>query len=442
MTLAEILIVLAVMSALSILVYDLNISILTSNLFIEVKNDLSLQGQQAVNQIKNRLISSRLLLADRYNKSTGTWTGVGSYYIDPNILEASSQYPPLPTITPNNTNPGGSEFYNVLARIESRMVNNQTQLVMALVPSSSAQADSGLSAASIGNSILFIETLSSRRVCHQWAYPNAPATTNYLVDTYRLNYYYLHQKEGNPIAGKNYYIDLIQWESVEVADYAQILQIATHIKQTPPATYQNAESPADILNQLKNPATVNVHSSCSAFFAGERKKAPLSYAWNVDKAATNITDPASIRANFYTLNYNNGFNPNNSQTNDDVPLDPVASNFRIPLGKVTNLLPGLDTGAIQARTPYSIAFNNDSSLSAGLYQPIPKNIPHLVPIRFNPYDTSSFASDRFMGGFEIGIVPNATIGYQVNLRLVLMADSSVLHRMIAHETVVLAATRN
>ncbi len=425
-TLVEILVVVAILGILSLILYDLNISILTSNLFIEIKNDLSSQGQQALNRIKNRLISSRLLLADKYNKSTNTWTGIGSYYIS--LLEPSTQYPSLPTITPLNLNPTG-DYCNVIPRIDSRIVSNQTRLVTLLIPSDPNQPDTGLSATSIGNSILFAETLSPRRIRHV-AVNNT--VENFLVDTYRLNFYYLYQKNGIEIAGKNYSIGLIQWESEPFADYAQLRQIIAYLIQQGAGT---ANTLTDMLDQLKNPSI--------SPFPEERGNLPLTYAWDVTNATLiDTTNPstiaASIRENFYNLVYNTTFTPTN---NTSKALTSVGSGFIIPQRQVVNLLPGIETGATQGRTPYSIAFNNNSS--GGLSNLIPKNIPHLVPIRFNPYDTtSSFPHPKFMGGFEIGIIPNTTVGYQVNLRLVLMADSTVLRRMSSQETIVLVATRN
>jgi hypothetical protein len=450
-SLVEVLLVLALTGIFGIMIYDLNVSILTSNLFLEIKNDLMLHGQQTLNQIKNRLISSRLLLVDLYNKTTGVWIGVGSYYVNPQIMEIPPQYLPLSTVTPGNTDPGGSEYYNVIAQTESRNVTKGgvvTALpITTLAALSASQVATGLSAHSIGNSILFIETLPARRVCHQWGYPDPPTpTTNYRVDTYRLNYYYLRANPSNQILDKDYYVDLIQWESIEFVDYGQLLQILTAIKQTPiTATAQAAEDPGDVINQLINPETVAVHSSCIDFFARERSKSSLQYAWDISNAATNIVDSASIRVNFYCLTitsycsagYNTSFDPNNNQTTDDVPLNPVSTTFRIPPNKATNLLAGLSTGATQGRTPYSIAFNGapgDPTL----------DIPHVVPLRFNPYDTTDFVGgtngSQFMGGFEIGIITNDNGGHQVNLRLVLMAESGPLRRIITHETVVLATT--
>jgi prepilin-type N-terminal cleavage/methylation domain-containing protein len=425
-TLVEILVVVAIMGILSLILYDLNLSILTSNLLIEVKNDLSSQGQQALNQIKNRLISSRLLLADKYNKSTNTWTGIGSYYIG--LLQLATPYLPLPIITPTNINPSG-DYCNVIARIESRTVGNQTRLVTLLIPSDPNQPDTGLSATSIGNSILFAETLSPRRIQHV-AMNNT--IENFIVDTYRLNFYYLYQKNGNEIAGKNYSIGLIQWESEPFVDYAQLYQIIAYLIQQGMGT---ANTLTNMLDQLRNPST--------SPFPEERGKLPLRYAWDITNAALiDITNPStiasSIRANFYSLIYDTNFTPTN---NTSKALISVGSDFIIPQRQVVNLLPGLETGATQGRTPYSIAFNNNSN--GGLSNPIPQNIPHLVPIRFNPYDTtSSFPHPKFMGGFEIGIIPNTTVGYQVNLRLVLMADSTILRRMSSQETIVLVATRN
>ncbi|HWP49848.1 MAG TPA: prepilin-type N-terminal cleavage/methylation domain-containing protein [Candidatus Limnocylindrales bacterium] len=450
LSLVEMMIVVAIMGILSIILYDLNLSILTSNLFIEVKNDLSLQGQQALNPIKNRLISSRLLLVDSYVKpatpGSGTWTGLGSYYIQ--YLQPSSQYPPLPTIIlPSGTYcppgcPSNSDYQNVIVRSESRMVTGQTlpQAITQLVPLN-GQAAFGLSATSIGNSILFIETMPARQVRHTFG----GVSTDYLIDAYRLNYYYLSQNNSNSVAGKNYYIDLIQWESQEFADYGQFLQIATYIKQQ-----NTSDTPVDIINQLKNPTT--------SPFPAERGRPPLRYAWDVGKAGTiNISNIAgSILGNFYCLDatapsctggYITTFDPTNNNTSDDFPLTLVSSTFRIPSNQVKSLLPGLYAGASQGRSYYTIAFNNDANSnlnSAGL---IPQNIPQLVPLRFNPYDTSGYATEvgastsKFMGGFEIGVV-SQTVGYQVNLRLVLMGDTGgILRRMISNETVVLAAPR-
>ena len=424
MTLIEILLVMFIMGVLSVILYDLSLSILTSNLLIEVRSDLSSQGQQALNQIKNRLISSRLLLADQYNKTSSTWTAIGSHYV--NLLEASSKYPPLPTLTPDNMSPGG-DYCNVIARIESRTVGSETHLVTLLVPPDATQPELGLSARSIGNSMLFIENLPARQVRHTTP---TNATADYLVDTYRLNYYYLYQKAGDPIAGKDYYVSLIQWESQEFADYAQILQIATYLKQEDPL-----DTPTDILDQLKNPAI--------SPFPEEKSKNPLTYAWEVGKAATldagNIA--GSIRGNFYNLIYNSVFDPTDDNLTNDIPLTGVASSFLIPQREAIDLLAGLYTGATQGRVSYTIAFNNDASSNSGLLNPIPQTISYLVPIRFNPYDTNNFAHPKFMGGLEIGIIPNITVGYQVNLRLVLMAASATLRRMISNEEVVLVATR-
>jgi prepilin-type N-terminal cleavage/methylation domain-containing protein len=450
-SLLEMMVVVAILGVLSLILYDLNLSILTSNLFIDAKNELSLQGQHALDQIKGRLTSSYLILADRYNQTTSTWTEIGSYYTDPGIIDTTVNnpgypaYPALPTLRAGNLNPSG-DYVNVIARIPSRTIGSQTQLVTALVPASQAQASTGIAAASVGNSILFIESRPARKVCHQWAYQNPPTpTTNYLIDTYRLNYYYLSRNSNTPpVAGKNYYVDLIQWESIDFADYNQILQVMNHIKLTPPPQNQNAESGADIITQLTNPSTVSVNASCTSYFASERKKDALQYAWNASRAATNITGNASIQANFYNLVYNNSFDPNSNQQSNTVPLTLVTSSFKIPMSKAISLLPSLVTGSTQGRAPYTIAFNNDSNVSAGFASSalISKGIPHLVPIRFNPFDTTGYADDQFMGGFEVAVVSNTTVGYQVNMRLVLMADSQgILRRMISNETVVLATTR-
>lgn len=437
-TLIELLIVMAVIGVLGILIYDLHMSILTSNLFVEVKNDLAQQGQQALNEIKNRMTASRLLLADKYIKGEPNpgeaWDGIGSYYVA--LLESNppNRYPPLPTITPNSPNPATSGYHNVIARIESRMVSGKAQVIRTLIPSDPNEPERGLSATSIGNSILFIEALPSRKVTYTWSGPPNPQnpTTDFRIDTYRLNYYYLSQGTTNQVAGKNY-VDLIQWESERFADYNQLVQIDNYIKQA--STQPNSESLANIISQLKDRTK-------------DPTLTPICYAWDVSKAGSIDDDSTSvsnittfIRGNFYDMNANG-------------TLTTVGSTFLIPRsfeGTCTSkrkrealpLMRRLATGATQGRVPYTIAFNNNNKSNLDTTTLIPGNvIPHVVPIRFNPYDTTSnYASSKFMGGFEIGIITNP-VGYQVNMRLVLMAESALLRRMISHETVVLVAPRN
>ncbi len=181
MSLAELLVVLALMSIVGLIFSQLYIGTIRTTMFLESHNDLASFGQRAVNTIKLEVMQSRRIFK---NDPTGN-----SYL---GALALPSSWPMLPN----------SRLPRVDANGEFRPDLPTEQRT--------------------GNSFLSVRELEAITTTVDHDADASTADVDYLANVYRFQLWYLTSRSDKPIKPYDYALDLIEFKSIRYADYVQL----------------------------------------------------------------------------------------------------------------------------------------------------------------------------------------------------------------------------
>lgn len=282
-SLIELLIVMFLFAVVGIMTYGILVGTARTNLFLESHNDLGEFGQRLVNDIKTKALQSKRLM----DNSTA-----GNSYLA--ALDLSDAPPPLEGMT--------------LPTIE---------IAGSFSPSMADDTENPFVAASVGNALLFAESLA----------PYVDAANNARIDLYRFNFYYLSTNTGTSIAGKDHTLDILHWQSVQFADYDQLKLLENHDSSGTALTA--------VLGGLQ-----------TADPAAEREA--ITYAWSPAKP---------VDAAFYDIN-----------GKTSLPEAPNGT-YDIALGSIQPAISNLNGARIGGDMPYTVAFNSGESF------PINESVP-------------------------------------------------------------------
>lgn len=189
-TLVEMLIVLAVASALLIMSYTLLEDAARTSMFVEVRNDLPVLAQNAMNTVQAEAFQGKML----FDASTGS--------IGPGYLGAVK----YPTV------------YPALTDTQLPIINSAGELVPDSVNTPATRYT--------GNCLLLARQLAPILVS------KGGAAGNILLDRYQFELVYLTKRTDHKFKTSNFYIDLIQAKSEVYADYNQIAGLSVATERT------------------------------------------------------------------------------------------------------------------------------------------------------------------------------------------------------------------
>ncbi|GAB4224679.1 MAG: hypothetical protein Kow0062_26760 [Acidobacteriota bacterium] len=181
MTLAEMLVVLALMSIVGVMFTQLYVGTIHTTMFLESNNDLALFGQEAVNEIKLEIMQSRRL----FQNDT-----VGQGYLAALALPAAQPLltgSRLPEADPNGV----------------------------FRPDASGETRTG-------NALLAVRELEAITATVDHDGDASTADVDFLADVFRFQLYYLTKRTEKPIEPFVYALDLVEFESQPYADYFQL----------------------------------------------------------------------------------------------------------------------------------------------------------------------------------------------------------------------------
>jgi hypothetical protein len=176
-------------------------------------------------------------------------------------------------------------------------------------------AENPFVAASVGNALLFAESLA----------PYVDESNNARIDLYRFNFYYLTEYTEDDIAGMGRTLDIQHWQSVQFADYDQLKLLENN----------GSGSVATVLAGLQ-----------TADPAAEREA--ITYAWAPAKPAD---------AAFYDINGKSSL--------PDAP----DSSYEIAMGTIAPAIANLHQARIGGDMPYTVAFNSGEDFP--INEPVP-----------------------------------------------------------------------
>jgi prepilin-type N-terminal cleavage/methylation domain-containing protein len=180
-SLPEVMVVLALMSVVSLMFYQLYVGTLKSTMFVESKNDLAMFSQQAVNRLKLELMQSRRIYQ---NDATGN-SYLSAYQLpsDRPMLDGSR----LPVADPNG----------------------------AIEPDASGEIFTG-------NAVLAVREHAAHSAVVDHDADSSTADITSLADLYSFQLFYLAKRDDRALPPQRYYLDLYRLESQRYADYFQL----------------------------------------------------------------------------------------------------------------------------------------------------------------------------------------------------------------------------
>ena len=182
-SLVEIITVLAVVSVLLLIVYQLLNDAMKASMFAESHNDMTIMTQRVVNRLRGEILQSRLAYQE---DATG-----GGY-------RAALQLPASP-----------AQWSDTLLPL--------FQTETTLDPDAGNGPDRRA-----GNSLLIVRQLEPLSVMYDNDGKPATPDVEFLADHYRFEYEYLVANAARSFGGTGFYLDLQESRSVEYADYTQL----------------------------------------------------------------------------------------------------------------------------------------------------------------------------------------------------------------------------
>ena len=191
-SLPEMLVTLAVTTALMLIIYALIDDAMRATMFGESHNDMTVMTQRVVNGLRGEILQSRVAFQE---------DAVGTAYRDALQIPAA------------------------LSRwSDTRLPLFQTE------PTLDPDKGSGTDRRA-GNSLLVARQLEPLPVTYDDDADAATPEVELLVDRYRFDYYFLVRNDGRSFGLTGYYLDLMESRSVEYADYFQLSSLTPAQRQ-------------------------------------------------------------------------------------------------------------------------------------------------------------------------------------------------------------------
>jgi hypothetical protein len=186
MSLVEIVVTLAITSALLLIVYGLIEEAMKATMFGESHDDMTVITQRIVNRLQNEILQSRVAFQE---------DATGSAY------RAALQIPASISRWPDSLLP----VFQTAATLDP-------------------DAGSG-TARRTGNTLLLGRQLAPLSIMYDDDGSSVTPDVELLFDRYRLSYYFLARSSGRSFGRTGYYVDLMESRSVEYADYFQLASL-------------------------------------------------------------------------------------------------------------------------------------------------------------------------------------------------------------------------
>ncbi|HET6268370.1 MAG TPA: type II secretion system protein [Acidobacteriota bacterium] len=351
-TIIEAMVTVLLLSLVMIIFYELMISTMRTTMFVESHEDLLTVGQRVVNQVQSAVLESRMIFENDHVVNSVTDT-TGTDYIQ---LYVDSGLSPLPMT-------------------DSRLpiVDTNTGPTAILDPDTGSETW-------VGNELLLARHLEAVPVPYDNDSNNATPDIPFLVDRYRLEFYYLATNTARNFNGIGHYIEVYESKSEILYDYFQLSSAFSTMTAA-----QKAQISGELLALPAGLPTTPVNEATRLEVTG-----PLSEGWDPGKPPDN---------SFYALDSSGNFTLNASH---------------LLTLKTASLMPEFRGGRLSGRMEYSVAPNCDTALANGHFGPF--DITDKVPL-------FGIVTGEFSGGFEFKIV-GASGSRSVWNRLVLLSQHS------------------
>ena len=188
-TLPEMLVVTALLSVIGILFFQLFTGTAKTSMMLESRADLNTLGQRSVNELRNQLMQSRLVLEG---------DAVGQSYLTAATFDSDT-----PVLT-------GTKLPSIDA---AGMIEPET-------------SGSNL----VGNSILLVRQHDPVGISIDHDADAGTANIDFLADTYTFQYFYLTERDQRDFGSTGSYLDLVKTESATYADYFQLSGLSSAVR--------------------------------------------------------------------------------------------------------------------------------------------------------------------------------------------------------------------
>jgi len=326
-SLIEALVTLVILTVIILMLYELMISSMKATMFVESRNDLEMFAQRSVNSIQTALLQSRIIHQEN---------PLGQAYR--NLMIASDLSWPI--------------------YLDSRLPVADESAGALLDPDDS---DDDF----VGNEVLLVRALEPVPIMYDHDGDGGAATPEipFLVDRYRLEFYFLTLNSARNFNGSGSFLDLIRATGPDFADYFQL-------STTFPGL--SAAQRTQIATGMANlPAGLTTDQRIRMEVDG-----PITQAWDP------AIDPTAAPPNnaFHDMDTSGNFSD----------VDITSLNLR-----KASMLPEFGGGRIGGKMEYSVAINSDTPLGDGRFGPL--RIMDPVPL-------FGYKNINFPGGFEIKII--------------------------------------
>src|SRR5262245_44765489 len=183
-SLLEALISLAILTIIIFILYELMIGSMKASIFSESHNDLEVFAQRTVNEIQSSVIQSKLIYEE---------DALGISYRD--LLIASD--------------------------LDFAILPNSRMPIIEDIQNTILDPDSG-SETFVGNSLIIARALEPVPVPFDHDENGVTPNINFLVDRYRLEFYFLTRQTSRNFNGSGGYVDLIRARTEDFSDYFQL----------------------------------------------------------------------------------------------------------------------------------------------------------------------------------------------------------------------------
>jgi prepilin-type N-terminal cleavage/methylation domain-containing protein len=310
LTLIEIIVVLVITSALLIMSYTMLDDAAKTSLFVEVRNDLPVFAQKAINSVQADVFQASTI----FDSTPTAQGGLGPAYL------AALQLPVAFPLLANSRMP----------------LSNATG---DLVPDDPVLTNPQY----VGNCLMIVRHLTPASVFQDASPHTLPAL---LAERYQFEFFYLTQRSnrrfsgptntaGGAIANPGYYIDFMRSRSRIFADYTQISALAAAVQ---PVVVTNLAALTDPDSKLATPVTM---------------------AWNPNTAYATAFYDMRVSPSPYLI------------ATAGTPLD-MSSTSATSINGTTSLLAGITGGRIEGAADYSIAFRPSATTQYLIPDIIPK----------------------------------------------------------------------
>jgi prepilin-type N-terminal cleavage/methylation domain-containing protein len=353
-SLVEALVTLVLLTVILLMLYELMIGSMRASMFVESHNDLEIFAQRTVNEVQASILQSRMMYEEDA-LGTGYRTLIG------------------------NSDLG----WPVYANSRLPVVDDSTGAIM--------QPDAA-GDLFVGNSIILVRAMEPVPVDFDHDDDGGTPNIDFLVDRYRLEYYFLSLNTTRNFNRSGSFLDLIKAKSIDFADYFQL---------TSAFGGMNATQATQVATNMHNlPAGLTTAEATRLEVDG-----PIDQAW----------DPTVVAANaFFDMDTDGVFT--------------AAAITALDLSKAS-ILPEFGGGRISGKMEYSVC-TNANVLVNGRYGPL--GIQDIVPL------FGDETGDEFPGGFEIKIVGPSGARVVWN-RIVLCSEH--MRELESQESVVITSAR-